>query len=170
MFMHKIRSKVTMQCQQCALLQDPSAHGFVETKKQINSTQNRMLRWTQIQNPMQVKYNGDKGENNVNTLHKMAAISQTTSCCIRIQFVIGQHWLVYRSGANQARNYHDNQWWNILPVHNRASFGLNELSRRISPQRHTLVALGTLFMKISSTKSGEKVITRTREYQGLKFA
>ena len=35
MYMHKIQSKFTMQYQQCALLQDPSAHWFVKTNKQI---------------------------------------------------------------------------------------------------------------------------------------
>ena len=34
---------------------------------------------------MQLKYNGDTGENFVNILNKMAAISQTTRC-IRIHF------------------------------------------------------------------------------------
>ena len=38
MYMHKIQSKFTMQYQQCALQQDPSAHCFVKTSKQINST------------------------------------------------------------------------------------------------------------------------------------
>ena len=40
---------------------------------------------------MQLKYNGDTGENYVNILNKMAAISQTTSCWIRIHFTLGQH-------------------------------------------------------------------------------
>ena len=70
MYMHKIQSKFTMQYQQCALLQDPSAHCFVKTNKQINSTQYKMLRLTQNLNPMQLKYNGDTGENFVNTLKK----------------------------------------------------------------------------------------------------
>ena len=47
---------------------------------------------------MQLKYNGATGENFVNILNKMAAISQTTPCCIRIHFTLGQHWLVYWSG------------------------------------------------------------------------
>ena len=131
MYMHIIQSKLTMQYQQCALLQDPSAHCFVKTNKQINSTQYNMLRLTQNYNPMQLKYNGDTEENFVNIFNKMAAISQTTPCCIRIHFTLGQHWLVYWSGANLARNHHANQWWHILPVHYHASFGLNELSRRI---------------------------------------
>ena len=91
MYMHKIQSNFKMQYQQCALLQDPSAHFFVKTNKQINSTQYKMLRLTQNWNPMQLKYNGDTGENFVNILNKMAAISQTTSCCIRINFTLGQH-------------------------------------------------------------------------------
>ena len=44
MSMHNIQSKVAMQYQQCALLQDPSAHCFVKTNKQIHSTQYDMLR------------------------------------------------------------------------------------------------------------------------------
>ena len=103
---------------------------------------------------MQLKYNGDTGENFVDIWNKMAAISQPTPCCIRIHFTLGQHWLVYWSGANLARNHHANQWWHILPVHYYASFGFNELSRRISPQRQPLVAMGTLFMKIPSANSG----------------
>ena len=91
MYMHKTQSKVTMQYQQCAFLQDLSAHCFVKTNKQINSTQYKMLRLIQDWNLMQLKYNGGTGENFVNTLNKKAAISQTTSC-IRIQFTIGQHW------------------------------------------------------------------------------
>ena len=47
MYMHKDQSKFTMQYQQCALLQDPSAHCFVKTNKKINSTQCKMLRLTQ---------------------------------------------------------------------------------------------------------------------------
>ena len=39
MYMHKFQSKFTMHYQQCSLLQDPSAHCFAETNKQINSTQ-----------------------------------------------------------------------------------------------------------------------------------
>ena len=101
---------------------------------------------------------------------KTAAISQAISCCIRIQFTLGQHWLVYWSGVNQARNHHGNQWWHILPVHYHASFGLNELSRRIPPQRQPLVALGILFMKIPSANSVEKAFARTHECQGLEFA
>ena len=68
MYMHKIQSTVTMQYQQCALLQDPSAHCFVKTNKQINSTQYTMSRLWQNQNPMQLKCNGDTGKNFAYTL------------------------------------------------------------------------------------------------------
>ena len=80
-----------MQYQQFALLQDPSAHCFVKTSKQINSTQYKMLRLTQNWTPMQLKYNGDIGENFLNTFNQMAAISQTTSCCIWIYCTLSQH-------------------------------------------------------------------------------
>ena len=114
MYMHKIQSKLTMQYQQCALLQDPSAHCFVKTNKQINSAQYKISRITEKLNPMQLKFNGDTGENYVNMLNKMAAISQTTPCSIRIHFTLGQHWLVYWSGAILARNHHANQLWHIV--------------------------------------------------------
>ena len=99
---------------------------------------------------MQLKYNDDTGENFVNNKKKRLLFCKRHLVKFGIHFTLCQHWLVYWSGANLARNHHANQWWHILRVRYHASFGLNELIPRISPQRQSLVVMGTLFMKIPS--------------------
>ena len=58
---------------------------------------------------MQLKYNGDTGENFVNTLKNGCYFANDTLLNSDSLNTLCQHWLVYWSDANLARNHHANQ-------------------------------------------------------------